>query len=189
MTKPATPSRPQSPGYSNSLAVFDGQHKGISGVNLKARVGEISGQADRKTKVQLKSIVLEVTHTDSPCQVTLQGPALSASTGVHNPDESVGAHVSAGASLATAEGTLSFNTGDSVTVGVGVGIGLDVSIGLRDQDQDGDSEVCVRGGIKVITVGICVDGLLPKGLLKPASSQTTLKLPQAREESPGKRNP
>lgn len=180
MTKPATPSRPQSAGYSGSVAILNGQYKGIDGVNIKARVGEISGQVGRKTKVQLESIALEVAHTHSPTRLALQGPAISASTGIHNPDESTGAHVSAGASLANAEGTLNLNTGHSFTFGVGFGIGFDFSAGLRDQDQDGDSEICLRGSIKIVTVGGCIDGVFPNGLLKPASTQTTLKLPQAK---------
>jgi hypothetical protein len=180
MTKPATSSRPQSTDYSASLTILDGQYKGLDSVNLKARVGELSGQVGTKNKVQLESIALEVAHTSSPSQLALQGPALSASAGIHNPDQSTGVHVSAGASLVNAEGTLNLNTGNSFTLGAGLGLGFEVSAGLRDQDQDGDSEICFRGSIKVLTIGGCIEGLLPEGLLKPASTQTTLKLPQAK---------
>lgn len=78
------------------------------------------------------------------------------SGGTQNPDGSVGANFNISAAVVGAEATVGYS-GNSATLGVAAGLGLEVSSGWRDADGDGRTEECVRAGIKLVTVGLCLE--------------------------------
>jgi len=116
-------------------------------------------QAGRQTEVQAGMARLGVS-SDNGVH-SLRGDVFTGrvGAGTQNPDGSVGANVSVSATVVGAEATVGFR-GNSLTVGLAFGGGLEGSIGQRDIDGDGRIEGCVRAGVRLATVGLCVEPLV-----------------------------
>jgi len=88
--------------------------------------------------------------------VTTEFLTARAHGGAHNDDGSTGINAGALATGAGIEGTLS-SAAESVTAGLSVSVGLAGSIGLRDADHDNLPELCVKGSVGFVTLGVCVE--------------------------------
>jgi len=88
--------------------------------------------------------------------VTTEFLTARAHGGAHNDDGSTGINAGALATGAGIEGTLS-SAAESVTAGLSLSVGLAGSIGLRDANHDNLPELCVKGSVGFVTLGVCVE--------------------------------
>jgi hypothetical protein len=129
------------------------------GVDASVLAGSILWNAEQAT-LQAKMFDMQVASRDGRWTGSVENLSTRLSVGTQNPDGSVGVNVGAAATVVGVEGTFS-HSGWSVTVGVGAGAGNEVSLGIRDQDRDGEPELCGRGGVGALTIGLCAEILQP----------------------------
>ncbi len=115
-----------------------------------------SAQAGAQNEVQVGMARIGASSDDGAHRIGGEVFTAKAGAGIHNSDGSKGANAGVGAAVVGVEGTASLR-GNSATVGFSVGVGLEGSIGIRDQDGDGKKEACVKGGVKAVTLGVCLE--------------------------------